>query len=110
MPVDYTIAARNALANTPTDFTNMLAQYQMMGARAQQQQLAEQQLAEYARKTQAEQALRGISPNFDDPRFAQQVFQYDPDFARNLYLARRRGEAEQASTAIHKHRQLPNAH
>ena len=98
MPVDYTIASRNALANTPTDFTNMLAQYQMMGARAQQQQLAEQQLAEYARKTQAEQALRGISPNFDDPRFAQQVFQYDPDFARNLYLAQLRGRGEQAST------------
>ena len=70
----------------------------MMGARAQQQQLAQMQMDEYARKAQAEQALRGITPNFDDPRFAQQVFQYDPDFARNLYLARRRGEAEQAST------------
>jgi len=45
MPVDYTIAAsRNALANTPTDFTNMLAQYQMMGARAQQQELAQREL------------------------------------------------------------------
>jgi hypothetical protein len=56
MPVDYTIASRNALANTPTDFTNMLAQYQMMGARAQQQQLAQMQMDEYARKAQAEQA------------------------------------------------------
>lgn len=45
MPVDYTIAAsRNALANTPTDFTNMLAQYQMMGSRAQQQQLQQREL------------------------------------------------------------------
>jgi hypothetical protein len=95
MPVDYTIAAsRNALANTPTDFTNMLAQYQMMGARAQQQQLAQMQMDEYARKAQ----VGNITPNFDDPRFAQQVFQYDPDFARNLYLARLRGEAEKAST------------
>jgi hypothetical protein len=98
MPVDYTIASRNALANTPTDFTNMLAQYQMMGARAQQQQLAQMQMDEYARKAQAEQALRGLTPNFDDPRFAQQVFQYDPDFSRNLYLARLRGQAEKAST------------
>jgi hypothetical protein len=98
MPVDYTIASRNALANTPTDFTNMLAQYQMMGARAQQQQLAQMQMDEYARKAQAEQALRGITPNFDDPRFAQQAFQYDPDYARNLYLARLRGQAEKAST------------
>ena len=94
MPVDYTIASRNALANTPTDFTNMLAQYQMMGARAQQQQLAQMQMDEYARKAQ----VGNITPNFDDPRFAQQVFQYDPDFARNLYLARLRGEAEKAST------------
>lgn len=70
----------------------------MMGARAQQQQLAQMQMDEYARKAQAEQALRGLTPNFDDPRFAQQVFQYDPDFSRNLYLARLRGEAERAST------------
>ena len=98
MPVDYTIASRNALANTPTDFTNMLAQYQMMGARAQQQELARMQMDEYARKAQAEQALRGLTPNFDDPRFAQQAFQYDPDFARNVYLARLRGQSEMAST------------
>lgn len=70
----------------------------MMGARAQQQQLAQMQMDEYARKAQAEQALRGLTPNFDDPRFAQQVFRYDPDFSRNLYLARLRGEAERAST------------
>lgn len=45
MPVDYTIAARNAqLNNTPTDFTNMLAQYQMMGSRAQQNELAQLQM------------------------------------------------------------------
>ena len=98
MPVDYTIASRNALANTPTDFTNMMAQYQMMGARAQQQQLAQMQMDEYARKAQAEQALRGLTPNFDDPRFAQQAFQYDPDMARNFYLARLRGQNERAST------------
>ena len=66
----------------------------MMGARAQQQQLAQMQMDEYARKAQ----VGNITPNFDDPRFAQQVFQYDPDFARNLYLARLRGEAEKAST------------
>jgi hypothetical protein len=98
MPVDYTIASRNALANTPTDFTNMLAQYQMMGARAQQQQLAQMQMDEYARKAQAEQALRGLTPSFDDPRFAQQAFQYDPDFARTLYLAQRSGAGEKART------------
>jgi hypothetical protein len=98
MPVDYTIASRNALANTAPDFANMLAQYQMMGARAQQQQLAQMQMDEYARKAQAEQALRGLAPNFDDPRFAQQAFQYDPDLARALYLAQRSGLGEKART------------
>ena len=44
MPVDYTIAARNALSNTAPDFANMLAQYQMMGSRAQQQQLQQREL------------------------------------------------------------------
>jgi hypothetical protein len=68
MPVDYTIASRNALANTPTDFTNMLAQYQMMGARAQQQQLAQQQMEEYERARQEDEMVRqyysqpGIDP------------------------------------------------
>jgi len=38
--VDYTIAARGGQANAAPDFVNMLAQYQMMGARAQQQQLS----------------------------------------------------------------------
>ena len=58
MPVDYTIASRNALANTPTDFTNMLAQYQMMGARAQQQELARMQMEEYERERQEDEAVR----------------------------------------------------
>lgn len=61
MPVDYTIAAsRNALANTPTDFTNMLAQYQMMGSRAQQQELADfqAQMAAHRDLRQAQAAER----------------------------------------------------
>jgi len=58
MPVDYTISSRNVLANTPTDFTNMLAQYQMMGARATQQQLAQQQLEEYERARREDEMVR----------------------------------------------------
>jgi hypothetical protein len=58
MPVDYTIASRNALANTPTDFTNMLAQYQMMGARAQQQELARMQMDEYERARREDEMVR----------------------------------------------------
>lgn len=68
MPVDYTIAARNAqLNNTPTDFTNMLAQYQMMGSRAQQNELAQLQMQKLQQEQQQQNALRGIlsQPGFD---------------------------------------------
>ena len=77
MPVDYTIAAsRNALANTPTDFTNMLAQYQMMGARAQQQELVQQQLAEYERARQEEESYRNLATQQGfDPLSRQSLFQ-----------------------------------
>jgi hypothetical protein len=60
MPVDYTIASRNALANTPTDFTNMLAQYQMMGARAQQQQLQQLEYEKLQREMERQNQLTGI--------------------------------------------------
>ena len=61
MPVDYTIAARNAqLNNTPTDFTNMLAQYQMMGARAQQQQLQQLEYEKLQREQERQNQLLGL--------------------------------------------------
>jgi hypothetical protein len=74
MPVDYTIASRNALANTPTDFTNMLAQYQMMGARAQQQELARMQMDEYERARREDEMVRQYysQPGLDP--FARQTF------------------------------------
>jgi hypothetical protein len=56
------------------------------------------QMQEYQRKLQAEQALRGLTPNFNDPRFAQQVFQYDPDLARQLYGSQLAGDRERALT------------
>jgi hypothetical protein len=60
MPVDYTIASRNALANTAPDFTNMLAQYQMMGARAQQQQLQQLEYEKLQREMERQNQLTGI--------------------------------------------------
>jgi hypothetical protein len=74
MPVDYTIAARGAQANTAPDFANMLAQYQMMGARAQQNQLAQQQLAEYERARQEDEMVRQYysQPGLDP--FSRQTF------------------------------------
>jgi hypothetical protein len=98
MPVRYDIAAQVPQASAGPDIMNMMAQYQAMGYRQQQNALAQMQMAEYQRKLQAEQALRGMTPNFADPRFAQQVFQYDPEFARQLYGSQLAGAREQAST------------
>jgi len=95
MPVDYTIASRvPQMSGGGMDPINMLAQMQAMDYRQRQNALAEMQMAEYQRRLQAEQALRGMTPNFEDPRFAQQAFQYDPEFARQLYGSRLAGERE----------------
>lgn len=104
MPVRYDIAAQVPQASAGPDIMNMMAQYQAMGYRQQQNALAQMQMQEYQRKLQAEQALRGLTPNFDDPRFVQQAYQYDPDYARQAYQAqlsglRERRMAEQADAA-----------
>ena len=94
MPVDYTIAARNAqLNNTPTDFTNMLAQYQMMGARAQQQELAQLQMQKLQQEQEQQNALRGVlgGQNFNlmSPQAVRQLGQYDPDLGIRISNALR---------------------
>ena len=60
MPVDYTIAARGAQANAAPDFANMLAQYQMMGARAQQQQLQQLEYEKLQREQERQNQLLGL--------------------------------------------------
>jgi len=65
MPIDYTIAARGAQANTAPDFANMLAQYQMMGARAQQQQLQQLEYEKLRREIDQQNALRGMLGGLD---------------------------------------------
>jgi hypothetical protein len=105
MPVRYDIAAQvPQAAGGGMDPLNAFATMQAMSYRQQQNALAQMQMQEYQRKLQAEQAVRGLSPNFQDPRFAEQVFRYDPDFARQLYGSQIAGErerrmAEQAAAA-----------
>jgi hypothetical protein len=65
MPVDYSIAARGAQANTAPDFANMLAQYQMMGARAQQQQLQQLEYEKLRREMDQQNALRSMLGGLD---------------------------------------------
>jgi hypothetical protein len=93
MPVDYTIAARGAQGNTAPDFANMLAQYQMMGARAQQQQLEQLQYQKLQEEMQQQNALRGVlgGQNFNlmSPQGVQAIAPYDPSLAIQLSNALR---------------------
>jgi len=93
MPVDYTIASRNALANTPTDFTNMLAQYQMMGARAQQQELAQRELD---RQNQLISLLGGADINSPETINALARAGYLPE-SISVMGAQRQAEAQRAA-------------
>ena len=105
MPVDYTIAARNALSNTAPDFANMLAQYQMMGARATQQQLAQQQLEEYERARQEEENLRNYlgsgGVNMMDPQLATRMGAISPKYLTQIMTAQAQAkrDAELAAEA-----------
>ena len=65
MPVDYTIAARGAQANAAPDFANTLAQYQMMGARAQQEQLQQLQMQKLQQEQQQQNMLLNTLRNLD---------------------------------------------
>jgi hypothetical protein len=97
MPVRYDIAAQVPQYGGGFDPMNMFAQMQTMDYRQRQNALAEMQMAEYARKLQAMQQLRGISPNFEDPRFAQQTWQYDPETAMQVQNVIRQGAAQRAT-------------
>lgn len=93
MPVDYTIAARGAQANTAPDFANMLAQYQMMGSRAQQQQLQQLEYQKLQREQERQNALAGIlgGQNFNlmSPQAIRQVGALDPDLGIKIAQALR---------------------
>ena len=93
MPVDYSIAARGVQANTAPDFANMLAQYQMMGARAQQQELAQLQMQKLQQEQDRQNALAGVlgAPNFNlmSPQAVNQVGRYNPELGINISQALR---------------------
>lgn len=103
MPVDYTIAARGGQGNTAPDIANMLAQYQMMGARAQQQQLVQQQLAEYERARQEEESYRNLAAQQGfDPLSRQslvQAYQISPTLGMKVLAAQEQAKAHAAMAA-----------
>ena len=100
MPVDYTIAARGAQGNTAPDFANMLAQYQMMGARAQQQQLEQLQYQKLQQELQQQNALRGMLGGLDisSPATINALAQagYLPE-SLSVMGAQRQAEAQRAA-------------
>lgn len=93
MPVDYTIAARGAQGNTAPDIANMLAQYQMMGARAQQEQLQQLQMQKLQQEQEQLNALRGVlgNQNFNimSPQAVNAIAPYNPELAIQLSNALR---------------------
>jgi len=93
MPVDYTIAARGAQGNTAPDIANMLAQYQMMGARAQQEQLQQLQMQKLQQEQEQLNALRGVlgNKNFNimSPQAVNAIAPYNPELAIQLSNALR---------------------
>ena len=93
MPVDYTIAARGAQGNTAPDFANMLAQYQMMGARAQQQQLQQRELD---RQNQLISLLGGADINAPETINALARAGYLPE-SISVMGAQRQAEAQRAA-------------
>ena len=98
MPVRYDIAAQvPQVSGGGFDPLNAFAQMQAMDYRQQQNALAQMQMAEYARKMQAMQSLRGLQPNFSDPRFAQQTWQYDPETAMQVQNVIRQSAAQKAT-------------
>lgn len=103
MPVRYDIAAQiPQYSGGGMDPMNMMVQLQGMDYRQRQNALAEMQMAEYARKLQAMERLRGITPNFEDPRFAQQAWQYDPETGMQLQGVLRQSLAQKASEAAQR--------
>ena len=91
--VDYTIAARGAQANAAPDFANMLAQYQMMGARAQQQQLQQRELD---RQNQLISLLGGADINSPETINALARAGYLPE-SISVMGAQRQAEAQRAA-------------
>lgn len=79
MPVRYDIAAQVPQASAGPDIMNMMAQYQAMGYRQQQNALAQMQLEQAQREMQQEQALAGL---FGRPGFNPLTQQGLADIAR----------------------------
>lgn len=103
--VDYTIAARGAQANAAPDFANMLAQYQMMGTRAQQQQLQQRELD---RQNQLISLLGGADINSPETINALARAGYLPESIsvmgaqRQAEAQRAAAEAQRATAAYHQ--------
>ena len=103
MPVRYDIAAGVPQAQGGGfDPMNAFATMQAMSYRQQQNALAQMQMQEYARKLQAMERLRGLTPTFEDPRFAQQAFQIDPETGMQLQGVYRQSLAQKASEAAQR--------
>lgn len=97
MPVRYDIASQVPQLGGGQDPMNMLAQYQMLGYRQQQNALAQMQMQKLQQELQAQQAIRGMASgiNMSDPRVVNQIWAQDPEFARQIYASQLAAQREQ---------------
>lgn len=103
MPVRYDIASQIPQASAEPDIMNMMAQYQAMGYRQQQNMLAQLQMQELQRKLRAEAGLRGLAAggafDINDPSLIRRSFVLDPDTGFKMAAAQRQLAAERAREA-----------
>jgi len=101
MPVRYDIASQIPQASAEPDIMNMMAQYQAMGYRQQQNMLAQLQMQELQRKLSGATSIQELAarPGFNimDPNLPAQVFRYDPQEALRIVTSQRQADALRAS-------------
>jgi hypothetical protein len=97
MPVRYDIASQVPQYGGGQDPLNMLAQFQSLGYRQQQNALAQMQMQKLAQELQAQQAIRGMAGglNMGDPNVVNRIWAQDPEFARQIYASQLAGQREQ---------------
>ena len=98
MPVDYTIASRvPQIASSGIDPLNMMAQYQAMGYRQQQNALAQMQMDEYQRARKEEEDYRNLAlrPGFNplSPQSLTQAYQISPALGMKVLAAQEQAKA-----------------
>ena len=101
MPVRYDIAAQVPQVSAGPDIMNMMAQYQAMGYRQQQNALAQAQLDEYTRAKREEEDYRNLAtqPGFNplSQQSLVQAYQISPTLGMKVLAAQEQAKMHAAA-------------